>query len=240
MPAVKLGVNIDHVATLRQARGGMEPEPIHAALVAERAGADGITVHLRGDRRHIQERDLELLRRVVHTHLNLEMAATHEMVNIALRVKPDQCTLVPERPDEVTTEGGLDVAFHIDVVKVVVQRLKEAGIEVSIFVDPDENQVKASQRAGADAVEINTNMYAHAPNSRQGGEELRSIRACAQLANKLGLRVLAGHALNYHNVRPIVAVPEVEELNIGHAIIAHAVFVGLERAVREMKRLLER
>lgn len=237
---VKLGVNVDHVATLRQARRGREPDPVHAALTAERAGADGITVHLRQDRRHIQERDLEILRQVVRTRLNLEMAPTHEMVNIAIRVKPDQCTLVPERPEEVTTEGGLDVAFHQDVVKLVIQRLKDAGIEASIFVDPDPEQIRASQKVGADAIEINTNQYAIAQDPESIERELASIRDAARLAHRLGLRVLAGHALNYHNVRPIVEIPEIEELNIGHAIVAHALFVGFFEAVREMKRLLQR
>lgn len=240
MDRVKLGVNIDHVATLRQARREMVPDPVYAALVAEQAGADGITVHLRGDRRHIQERDLEILRRVIQTRLNLEMAPTQEMINIALRVKPDQCTLVPERPEEITTEGGLDVQFHMDIVKVVIQRLKDAGIEVSIFVDHDENQMKAAQKAGADAIEINTNAYAHAVTPQQARDELQTIRNCAQLAKKLGLRVLAGHALNYRNVRPIVTVSEIEELNIGHAIITQALFVGLHEAVNAMLRLLER
>ncbi len=240
MAWVKLGVNVDHVATLRQARRGVEPDPVHAALEAERAGADGVTIHLRQDRRHIQERDLELLRQLVQTRLNLEMAPTHEMVGIALRVRPDQCTLVPERPDEVTTEGGLDVVFHQDVVKVVIQRLKDAGIEASIFVDPDPDQIKASQRVGADAIEINTNLYATATTLESREQELAKVRESARLAHRLGLRVLAGHALNYRNVRPIVAIPEIEELNIGHAIVAHAIFVGIFAAVKEMKRLLER
>ena len=240
MAWVKLGVNVDHVATLRQARRGREPDPVLAALLAERAGADGITVHLRSDRRHIQERDLELLRQTVQTRLNLEMAPTHEMVNIAVQIKPDQCTLVPERPEEITTEGGLDVQFHLDVVRTVIQRLRDAGIEVSIFIDPDENQVKASQRAGADAIEINTNAYAQARDPEVRQRELAAIRAAAQRAHRLGLRVLAGHALNYHNVRPIVEIAEIEELNIGHAIVSHALFVGFFEAVREMKRLLER
>ena len=240
MAWVKLGVNVDHVATLRQARRGVEPDPVHAALEAERAGADGITIHLRQDRRHIQERDLELLRQVVQTRLNLEMAPTHEMVGIALRVRPDQCTLVPERPEEVTTEGGLDVVFHQDVVKVVIQRLKDAGIEASIFVDPDPDQIKASQRVGADAIEINTNLYATATTAESREQELAKVRDAARLAHRLGLRVLAGHALNYRNVRPIVEIPEIEELNIGHAIVAHAIFVGISAAVKEMKRLLER
>jgi pyridoxine 5-phosphate synthase len=240
MAWVKLGVNVDHVATLRQARRERDPDPVLAALIAEQAGADGITAHLRLDRRHIQERDLEILRQTVKTRLNLEMAPTQEMVQIALRVKPDQCTLVPERPEEVTTEGGLDVVFHQDVVRRVVQRLQDAGIEVSLFIDPQLEQVRAAQRVGANAIEINTNAYAHAASPDIRAQELDNVRQTAQLAARLGLRVLAGHALNYHNVRPIVEIPEIEELNIGHAIIARALFVGFFEAVREMKRLLER
>ncbi len=240
MAWVKLGVNIDHVATLRQARRERDPDPVLAALIAEQAGADGVTAHLRMDRRHIQERDLEILRQTVKTRLNLEMAPTQEMVQIALRVKPDQCTLVPERPEEVTTEGGLDVVFHQDVIRRVVQRLQDAGIEVSLFIDPQLEQVRAAQRVGANAIEINTNAYAHAASLEIRNQELDNVRQTAQMAARLGLRVLAGHALNYHNVRPIVEIPEIEELNIGHAIVARALFVGFFEAVREMKRLLER
>ncbi len=240
MAWVRLSVNVDHVATLRQARRGAEPDPILAALIAEQAGADGVTVHLRGDRRHIQERDLELLRQTVKTRLNLEMATTQEMIQIALRVKPDQCTLVPERPDEITTEGGLDVVFHQDVVRRVTQRLRDAGIDVSIFVDPDPDQIRAAHRVGAQIIEINTNAYAQATEPEIRAGELETIQTCAQLGARLGLRVHAGHALNYHNVRPIVAIEEIEELSIGHAIIARALFVGFYQAVRDMKTLLRR
>ncbi len=237
---VKLGVNVDHVATLREARKTHEPDPLLAALLAEQAGADGITVHLRGDRRHIQERDLELLRRSIQTRLNLEMAPTQEMVNIALSIHPDQCTLVPERPNEVTTEGGLDVQFHISVLQPIVERLKLGGIEVSIFVDPDVTQIRACHKIGAQAIEINTNLYATASDEGLRKAEIKKIEECAQLAERMGLRVLAGHALNYHNVQAIVRIKAIEELNIGHAIIARAVFTGIQQAVREMKELLKR
>jgi pyridoxine 5-phosphate synthase len=221
---MRLGLNIDHIATIRQARRAREPEPVTAALLAELAGAEGITVHLRGDRRHIQDRDVELLRQVIATRLNIEMAATPEMVAIACRVKPDQVTLVPERPDEVTTTGGLDVVQHARAAGEAAAACRAAGIRVSIFVDAIPDQVDASRAAGAHAVEINTGPYADAPDARRG----------AQLA-----RVVAGHGLNYVNVTPIVRVPHIVELNIGHAIIARAAFVGLDRAVREMVGLLK-
>ena len=235
---MKLGLNIDHIATLRQARRACEPEPVTAALIAELAGAEGITVHLRSDRRHIQDRDVELLRQVVATRLNIEMAATPEMVGIACRVKPHQVTLVPERPDEVTTTGGLDVAQHEGAVRGAVAACRAAGIRVSVFVDAFPEQVDASRAAGADAIEINTGPYADAREAQRPAQ-LARIAAAAERAAAAGLEVLAGHGLNYVNVTPIVRLPQIVELNIGHAIIARAVLVGLDRAVREMVGLLK-
>ena len=235
---MRLGLNIDHIATIRQARRAREPEPVTAALIAELAGAEGITVHLRGDRRHIQDRDVALLRQVIGTRLNIEMAATREMVDIACRVKPDQVTLVPERPDEVTTTGGLDVVQHDGAVRDAVAGCRAAGVRVSVFVDAIPEQVDASKAAGADAVEINTGPYADAPDARRPAQ-LTRIAAAAERAATAGLDVLAGHGLNYVNVAPIVRLPHIVELNIGHAIIARAVLVGLDRAVREMVGLLK-
>lgn len=235
----KLGVNIDHIATIREARKTNEPDPVQAAVIAELAGADGITVHLRGDRRHIKERDLRLLRQVVKTRLNLEMAPTEEMIKIALREKPDTSTLVPEKPDEVTTEGGLDVVKNREVVEKAVRELKAGGITVSIFVDPVEEQIRTSAEIGADAVEINTGRYAEARTEEERKKELDKIIASAKLGRELGLRVLGGHGLTYRNVREIADIPEIEELNIGHNIIAHAALIGLAEAVRRMKALLE-
>lgn len=235
---MKLGVNIDHIATIREARKGKEPDPIAAAVLAELAGADGITVHLRGDRRHIQERDLRLLREVVKNHLNLEMAATQEMVRIATSIQPDTCTLVPEKPEEITTEGGLDVALNLDTIRRTVKRLQEYSIEVSIFIDAALDQVKAAYNASANAIEINTNKYSLCKQPAEIEAELQKIKDCALLGKKLGMRILAGHALNYKNVLRIKEINEIEELNIGHSIIARAALVGLERAVREMKNLL--
>jgi len=235
---MKLGLNIDHIATIRQARRAREPEPVTAALIAEVAGAEGITVHLRGDRRHIQDRDVELLRQVIATRLNIEMAATRAMVDAACRVKPDQVTLVPERPDEVTTTGGLDVVQHEGAVRDAVAACRAAGIRVSIFVDAVPEQVDASKAAAADAIEINTGPYAEAPE-RARDVHLARVALAAAKAAEAGLEVLAGHGLNYVNVTPIVRLPHIVELNIGHAIIARAVLVGLERAVREMVALLK-
>ncbi len=237
--AVKLGVNIDHVATVREARKTVEPEPIAAAVLAELGGADGITIHLRADRRHIKDRDLRLLRQVVKTRLNLEMAATEGMIKIALEVKPHQVTLVPEKPNEVTTEGGLDVEGNLEHIAQAVERLKRGGITVSIFVDPDPVQVKAAKEAGADFIEIHTGLYADATTEEERKAEYKKIVEAAQLAQNLGLRVNAGHGLNYRNVQPIASIPGIEELNIGHSIVARAVLVGMERAVREMKELLK-
>jgi len=234
---MRLGVNIDHIATIREARRAREPEPVAAAVMAELAGAEGITVHLRSDRRHIKDRDVELLRQVVQTKLNIEMAATDEMVGIACRVKPGQVTLVPEKPEEVTTTGGLDVAQNAAMVTSAARRLHAAGVRVSIFVDTDPAQVDASKAAGADAIEINTGPYADAPESGRQAELVR-IRASAERAAAAGLEVLAGHGLNYVNVQPIVRIAQIAELNIGHSIVARAAFVGLDRAVREMVGLL--
>jgi pyridoxine 5-phosphate synthase len=235
---MKLGLNIDHIATIRQARRAREPEPVTAALIAELAGAEGITVHLRGDRRHIQDRDVELLRQVVATKLNIEMAATREMAEMACRVKPDQVTLVPERPEEVTTTGGLDVLQHGEAIRSAVSACRAGGIRVSLFVDAVPKQVEASRAVGADAIEINTGPYSESSEA-QRAEHLARIALSAERAAEAGLEVLAGHGLNYINVSPIVRLPHIVELNIGHSIIARAAFVGLERAVREMVALLK-
>jgi pyridoxine 5-phosphate synthase len=228
-----LGLNIDHVATLRQARRGAEPDPVTAALIAELAGASCITVHLREDRRHIQDRDVFLLREVVQTRLNLEMAALDAMTQIALDLHPDQATLVPERREEVTTEGGLDVLAHREAVARTTQHLRGKGILVSLFVDPIEAQIAASKEVGADAVELHTGAYANARGAARD-EELSRLRAGAEQAHALGMQVNAGHGLNLENVRPVAVLPHMVELNIGHSIISRAIFVGLDRAVREM------
>jgi len=238
--APRLGVNVDHVSTLRQSRRTTYPDPVLAAMLAELAGADQITIHLREDRRHIQERDLAVLRKTVQTRLNLEMAATQEMVKIAFETKPDTCTLVPERREELTTEGGLDVAANRDALRKVVKTLKDAEIKVSIFVDPDMDQIRAAHRVEADVVEIHTGRYADARLAQDRRRELARVVDTAKAAAKLGLEVAAGHGLNYQNVLPVAAVPEIEELNIGHAIVGHAIMVGMERAVREMRELLAR
>jgi pyridoxine 5-phosphate synthase len=236
---MRLAVNIDHVATVREARRAREPEPVTAAAMAELAGAEGITVHLRGDRRHIKDRDVELLRQVVSTKLNVEMAATPEMVRIATEIKPDQVTLVPERPQELTTEGGLDVIGHGADVGDVIRKLHESRIRVSIFIDPDPRQVRKSRELDADAVEINTGAYSSSPMLQRPGH-VKRIVTVARVAARQGLEVLAGHGLTYVNVRPIVAIPEIAELNIGHSIVSRAVLVGMERAVREMVALIKR
>jgi pyridoxine 5-phosphate synthase len=238
--APRLGVNVDHVATLRQSRRATYPDPVQAAVLAELAGADQITIHLREDRRHIQERDLAVLRKLVQTRLNLEMAATQEMVKLAYEAKPDVCTLVPERREELTTEGGLDVAGNRDSVRKVVKTLKDAEITVSLFVDPDVDQIRAAHRVEADVVEIHTGRYCDARLVQDRRRELARVVDAAKAAAKLGLVVAAGHGLNYRNVSPVVAIAEIEELNIGHAIVGHAIMVGMERAVREMKELLAR
>jgi pyridoxine 5-phosphate synthase len=234
----RLSVNIDHIATIRQARRGMEPDPVSAALLAELAGAEGIIAHLREDRRHVQDRDLRLLRETIQTKLNLEMAATDEMQRIALEVKPNITTLVPEKREELTTEGGLEVASRTDFMRSYIGRLQQGGIVVSLFVDPDEKQVSAARKSGADWVEIHTGAYANAVNDKDRERELVKITEAVQLASSLGLRVGAGHGLNYVNVRRIALIPGVEELNIGHSIISRAALVGLERAVSEMIGLI--
>ncbi len=232
-----LGVNIDHIATLRQARRTVEPDPIAGAVIAELAGADGITVHLREDRRHIQERDVRLLRETVRTHLNLEMAPTDEMVTIALEIKPDYITLVPERREEVTTEGGLDIVGQIERMTKVVGQLQDAGIPVSLFIDANPAQIEASARTKAVFVELHTGCYADACTEQQD-KELEVLSAGSKLALDAGLRVNAGHGLTYWNVYPVACIEGMEELNIGHTIISRAVLVGLERAVREMKQAM--
>lgn len=236
---IKLGVNIDHVATLRQARRGNEPDPVEAAFVAEQAGADGITVHLREDRRHIQERDLRLLRQTVRSQLNLEMGMADEIIRIALEVKPEMVTLVPEKREEVTTEGGLDVAGQLERVQEVTALLQQNGIKVSLFIDPEEKQVSASAETGADYIELHTGTYANCwPDEAGMLAELEKLDMAAQAAGELGLRVNAGHGLNYLNVGPVAAIEEVEELNIGHSIISRAVITGLAEAVRRMKEAM--
>jgi pyridoxine 5-phosphate synthase len=235
---ILLCVNIDHVATLRQARGTRYPEPVQAALEAEQAGADGITLHLREDRRHIQERDVLVLRDVLLTRMNLEMAVTEEMVAFAERVCPADCCLVPERREELTTEGGLDVAGQLDRVRAACQRLQAAGVRVSLFIDPEPRQLEAAVQAGAPAVEIHTGHYADASDRHAQARELGRIRDAVALGAAAGLQVNAGHGLNYQNVTSIAALAGVRELNIGHAIVARAVFTGLKSAVREMKRLM--
>ncbi|WP_225913872.1 pyridoxine 5'-phosphate synthase [Leptolyngbya ohadii] len=228
-------VNIDHVATIRQARRTVEPDPIGAAVLAELAGADGITVHLREDRRHIQDRDVRLLRQTVRTHLNLEMAATDEMVAIALDIRPDYVTLVPERREEVTTEGGLDVAGQIGRMEQVVNALQQANIPVSLFIDADPAQIDAAATVKAKFIELHTGRYAEAHDDASRAQELTFLEKGCQQALAAGIRVNAGHGLTYWNVYPIACLPGMEELNIGHTIISRAVLVGMERAVREMK-----
>ena len=234
----RLGVNIDHVATLRQARGGYEPDPVMAASLVQLAGADGIVVHLREDRRHIQDRDLMILRETVHLQLNLEMAAEEAIAKIALNVKPDLVTLVPERRQELTTEGGLGVAEHRDRIQAMVQLLHDGGIPVNLFIDPDLNQVKAAHKVHADGIELHTGKYANTRRPADRNSELENLIQAAKLAAKLGLRVSAGHGLNYQNVRPLNSIAEIEEYNIGHSIISRALFVGLNCAVREMHDLI--
>lgn len=234
----RLGVNVDHVATLRQARGGTEPDPIAAAFLVELAGADGIVVHLREDRRHIQDRDLTLLRETVRTKLDLEMAALETMAKIALGVKPDLVTLVPERRQELTTEGGLEVVGQRDRIQAIVSLLHDGGIPVSLFIDPDLDQVKAAHKVSADYVELHSGRYANASRIKEEQSEFEALAQAAKLAYKLGMGVNAGHGLNYRNVRRLTQIPEIVEYNIGHSIIARAVLVGLDQAVREMKQLI--
>ena len=233
-----LTVNVDHVATVRQARLSREPDPVTAALMAELGGADGITVHLREDRRHIQDRDLALLRRTVKTRLNLEMAATKEMSKIAMEVKPDMVTLVPEKRQELTTEGGLDVKTQVEMLKLYVSSLQAAEIPVNLFIDPTPEAVKAAHKTGATGVELHTGRYADAEEDRLRGVELKRLRDCASLTKRLGLKVHAGHGLDYLNIGPVVMIKEIEEFAIGFSIIARSVYTGLEEAVREMARLV--
>jgi pyridoxine 5-phosphate synthase len=235
---IELGVNIDHVATLRQARRTYEPDPVWAAVEAELGGADGITVHLREDRRHINDRDVQLLRQTVHCKLNLEMSIAPEIVEIAVRTLPDQATLVPERRQEITTEGGIDLAGSADAT-LAVKRLKEQGVFVSAFIDPDEKQIIAAQQQGFDAVELHTGEYANATGT-DVRKQLERLKRAASLAKERGMRLHAGHGLNYHNTAPIASLEGLREVNIGHAIIARAVFVGLRQAVREMKDVLDK
>lgn len=235
---VKLGVNIDHVATVRQARRTYEPDPVWAAAAAELGGADGITVHLREDRRHIQDRDVRLLRETVSVGLNLEMACAPEIVRLACEIVPDQVTLVPEKREEVTTEGGLDVIANREIVQSVIQRLQERDVPVSLFIDPDPAQVEMSAKLQATAVELHTGTYALAPQGRRAAE-LEKLSQAGQQVQALGMVLHAGHGLNYHNVLPVASIPGMCELNIGHSLVARAVFVGLERAVREMKDLMK-
>lgn len=235
---IQLGINIDHVATLRQCRQTVYPEPVHAALEAERAGADGITAHLREDRRHIQDRDIRLLKAIVQTKLNLEMAVTEEMVAFAETVRPQDCCLVPERRAELTTEGGLDVASQVGAIQDAVERLSRAGVRVSLFVDPEPRQIEAASQTGAPVVELHTGGYAHADRPERQAQERERLKAGLGRAHALGLSVHAGHGLDYNNVQSVAALPGIKELNIGHAIVARAVLGGLGPAVSEMKRLM--
>lgn len=238
MAELLLGVNIDHIATLRNARGTAYPDPVQAAFIAEQAGADGITVHLREDRRHITDRDVRILRQTLDTRMNLEMAVTEEMLAIACETKPHFCCLVPEKRQEVTTEGGLDVAGQLDKMRDACKRLADVGILVSLFIDADFAQIKAAADVGAPYIEIHTGCYADAESDAEQAKELERIAKAATYAASLGLKVNAGHGLTYHNVKAIAALPEMHELNIGHAIIGRAVMSGLKEAVSEMKRLM--
>lgn len=238
MNVIKLGVNIDHVATLRQARGTRYPDPIQAAIAAEQAGADAITLHLREDRRHIQERDVEMLKSILQTRMNLEMAVTDEMIAYAVRFLPEECCLVPERRQELTTEGGLDVVTQERKVTAACARLADAGVRVSLFIDADTQQIEAAARTGAPVIEIHTGHYADRLTADERDQELARIEQAVQQGIELGLQVNAGHGLHYQNVQAIAAIPGIDELNIGHAIIARALFTGLDEAVREMKRLM--
>ncbi len=237
MTKLELGINIDHVATLRNARGTIYPDPLRAARLAEEAGADLITLHLREDRRHIKDADLLALRPLIQTRMNLECAVTPEMIDIACQVKPHDVCLVPEKREEVTTEGGLDVLGHFDAVKAATIRLKDAGIRVSLFIDPEENQIQAAKDVGATVVELHTGRYADLSSGEQA-QELERIRKAAQFGKRIGLRVNAGHGLHESNVQPIAAIAELSELNIGHAIVAEALFKGWQKAITDMKALM--
>lgn len=235
---MNLGVNIDHVATLREVRKGIEPEPAFAALIAQGAGADSIVAHLREDRRHIKERDLYILKEVVKTKLNLEMSVAGDIVKIACKVKPQQATLVPEKRREITTEGGLDVAAHVKKIHAVFNKLRNKGIGVSLFIDPDKKQIDAARNIGIEMIELHTGRYANAVGAREQNRYLRELETATSYAKEGGLQVFAGHGLNYYNVGRIVAIKDIEELNIGYSIVCRAVLVGFERAVREMKALI--
>lgn len=238
MSDIYLGVNIDHIATLRNARGTQYPDPLHAADIAERAGADGITVHLREDRRHIKDRDVALLRQTINTRLNLEMAVTEEMLSIAIKTKPEFCCLVPEKRQELTTEGGLDVAGNVSKIQDACSRLAEHDIAVSLFIDAQEEQIEAALNCAAPYIEIHTGQYAEAKNEAEQNQHLAVLTQGIEYASSLGLKVNAGHGLHYHNVKPVAAIEQIIELNIGHAIIARAAFDGLASAVADMKRLM--
>lgn len=237
---ILLGVNIDHIATLRQVRGTRFPEPVQAALIAEQAGADSITAHLREDRRHIQDRDIYQLKDMIHTRLNMEMAVTDEMIDIAVKVRPDACCLVPEKRAELTTEGGLDVLTNLSHLQWACEKLATAGVEVSLFIDPEQAQIDAAIKAGAPVIELHTGCYAEAKTSKQQRDELERIRIAARYAHSAGLQVNAGHGLNFYNVEAICAIPEIVELNIGHSIIAQAIFSGLAQTVTNLKQLMKR
>ncbi|AEH32325.1 pyridoxine 5'-phosphate synthase [Vibrio anguillarum] len=239
MSAIYLGVNIDHIATLRNARGTKYPDPVHAAEMAERAGADGITIHLREDRRHIKDRDVRILRETLQTRMNLEMAVTDEMIDIALQTQPEFVCLVPEKREELTTEGGLDVLGQLDKVKAATEKLTAAGIKVSLFIDADREQINAAKTCGAPFIELHTGHYADATTEADQQDELKKIAAAASYASDLGITVNAGHGLTYHNVAAIAALPEIYELNIGHSIIGRAVFDGLEKSVADMKAIMQ-
>lgn len=239
MNPILLGVNIDHVATLRQSRGTLYPEPLQAALVAEQAGADAITLHLREDRRHIQERDVEMFRDILQTRMNLEMAVTDEMLDYAEKMKPEDCCLVPEKREELTTEGGLDVAGQMLRMKEACSRLADREIRVSLFIDADKKQIEAAAESGAPVIEIHTGHFADAKTIHEKEKEYQNIIAAVEFADSLGLHVNAGHGLHYHNVKEIAVIPLIKELNIGHAIIARSIFTGLDAAIKEMKILME-
>ena len=236
---ILLGVNIDHVATLRQSRGTIYPEPVQAALVSEQAGADAITLHLREDRRHIQERDVEIFKEILNTRMNLEMAVTDEMLSYAEKIKPEDCCLVPEKREELTTEGGLDISGQMLRMKEACSRLADREIRVSLFIDADKQQIEASAECGAPVIEIHTGHFADAKTIHEKEKEYQRIIEAVEFADSLGLHVNAGHGLHYHNVKDIAVIPLIQELNIGHAIIARSIFTGLDMAVREMKSLME-
>lgn len=234
----RLGVNIDHVATIREARKIDFPDPVQAAVIVELAGAYGVTVHLRQDRRHIKERDVELLKRTLKTHLNVEISLNREILDFIISIKPDACCLVPERVEEITTEGGLNIIKFIEPTKKAVQELKAQGIRTTVFIEPDEELIKRAPECEVDAIELNTSKYSEAKTNADIQKELARIKNAAKLAHSLGLEVHAGHGLNWYNVRPVAEVPEIVELNIGHSIIGRAIFIGLERAVKELLNLL--